>query len=141
MKYLKIKSLKSGEYVDADELILHACLQVLCDFVEDERAANTDWEAHPTSRRIWRDAERLYNWWKHERPQRAHPLDALADEDVPVMEFEPLPDAIGAEKLVLKTTPKFDEACKAADTIEQQWYLEDQQMLRTLLRIRRYLWT
>jgi len=67
---LKIESLDEG-WCDKDHVLLHACFQLLVDFVEKEMRPQDypDWEATVKTRSAKKEIEALYAWWqdwKHE---------------------------------------------------------------------------
>jgi hypothetical protein len=63
MRTLKILSLPNGRrWVDRDIVMLHACFQILSDFVELEKG---DTHVHYETHKDFVDEIRsLYNWWK-----------------------------------------------------------------------------
>ena len=97
---LKIESLPDG-WRDKDEIILHACFQLLKDFVEKEKdiIEQIDWKHNEETRKAKAEIDFLYSWWK----ERFH------DEE------------------------DFDKV--------NQRYEENNQMLKRLIDIRKYLWT
>lgn len=61
---LRIKTLKRG-WVDRDHQLLHACMQILVDFVEEEKSRDiVDWEYDENHRNAQSKMNWLYNWWK-----------------------------------------------------------------------------
>lgn len=60
MKYLQIKTLKKG-YQDSDNLLLHACFQILVDYVEKETENFTHIPKTNSDDEI---IEGLYYWWR-----------------------------------------------------------------------------
>lgn len=67
---LIIDSLEHG-WKDADSLLLHACFQILVDFVEKERAfdSHVDWDNDQKLTLAKQEILELYNWWKqHKEP-------------------------------------------------------------------------
>ncbi len=66
-KTLVIKTLKQAE-VFSDTLMLHACFQVLVDFVEGNHLFDKSSLIEPK----WREVYRLYTYWKSERPRWVH---------------------------------------------------------------------
>lgn len=63
MRTLKINTLKkvSEDWVDRDAIMLHACFQLLVDFVEKEDGLNhCNYESHKES---IDDLTGLYEWW------------------------------------------------------------------------------
>lgn len=63
---LHIKTLKRG-WVDCDHQMLHACMQILVNFVENEKVDGiVDWEYDEDIRHAGQTMNRLYDWWKHD---------------------------------------------------------------------------
>ncbi len=95
---LKIESLSNG-WCDKDIVILHACFQLLKNFVEKEKdiIEQIDWEHTKEKRKAKKEIDFLYNWW----------LERLNVED----------------------------------DLDEKQYLEDNQMLKRLIKIREHLWT
>ena len=62
---LKIDTLDKG-WRDADSLLLHACFQILIDFVEKEQAfeCHVDWDNDRKHSLAKKEILELYNWWK-----------------------------------------------------------------------------
>lgn len=62
---LKIESLGDG-WCDKDHVMLHACFQLLSDFVEKEMKVNSypDWEASVETKNAKKEIEELYSWWQ-----------------------------------------------------------------------------
>jgi ssDNA-specific exonuclease RecJ len=79
MRNLKIKTLypvKEG-WCDKDMIMLHACFQLLTDFVEQEDGLNhCNYEAHKES---IDECKYLYDWWK-ENLDTVSIDDKIADE-------------------------------------------------------------
>jgi len=61
---LKIESLPDG-WRDKDDVILHACFQLLKDFVEQEKEIIKiiDWENDEETKNAKLVIDFLYNWW------------------------------------------------------------------------------
>lgn len=62
---LKIATLCEG-WRDADSLLLHACFQILVDFVEAEKAfeCHVEWGDDEKHRLAKKEILELYSWWK-----------------------------------------------------------------------------
>ena len=62
---LKIESLNE-EWKDKDQVMLHACFQVLKDCVEKENLFNchVDWDHDEVHRQTKKEIQTLYDWWK-----------------------------------------------------------------------------
>lgn len=65
---LPINSLGEGWY-DKDHVLLHACFQLLTDFVEQEMQGKDypDWNATEESRRARKEIGDLYSWWQERK--------------------------------------------------------------------------
>lgn len=94
MKLLKLRSLPD-QWIDKDQLILHAAFQLLQDFVEREKAERIAWNHDSRSAKAWREIRSLYRWWKKIRPDRRSPLDARGLKKPP-MRFKPRSVALRA---------------------------------------------
>lgn len=71
---LKIGSLDGG-WVDKDIVMLHACFQLLIDYIEkEEKTVPTDWDQSPEFQAAKTEIHFLYEWWKN-RPQETNELD------------------------------------------------------------------
>ena len=70
---LKIDSLTDG-WCDKDHVLLHACFQLLCDFVEKEMLVqdNIDWNATEEIKNAKKEIDELYAWWQ-ESKKDLHP--------------------------------------------------------------------
>ncbi len=63
MRTLKIESLPTAKHwVDRDEIMLHACFQLLKDCVEEEKVdTHVNYERH---KEFVDEVRALYKWWK-----------------------------------------------------------------------------
>lgn len=106
--------LKPG-YYDSDTRMIHACFQLLVDFVEKECAGESiDWEWNESHSAAWKEIQSLYNWWKNERPTR--------DEKDPYVAGN-------------------DESVRASIAFDDANEKEDQENLHRLINVRRMMWT
>jgi hypothetical protein len=78
---LKIKTLDK-DWSDKDQVMLHACFQLLCDCIEKEKLLDsTDWEHNQTFRNAKKEIEELYAWWKiRAKVQQNNKLDPVWTE-------------------------------------------------------------
>ena len=61
---LHIKTLQRG-WIDRDQQLLHACMQILIDFVDKEKSQDiVDWEWDENHSKASETMHRLYDWWK-----------------------------------------------------------------------------
>jgi len=135
-------------YYDADEILIHATFQTLCNFIEKEKPEEIiDWESDLEHKRIWNEMTTLYNWWTKDRFQRDSQNPILqSNVCAPEMEFVPLPgeEEYSTMKFIYKTPEdkeKWEGACKEADEWEQRCEQEDTDNLIRLIKIRKHMWT
>ena len=75
MKKLKIKTL-ANNWQESDTMILHACFQILIDYVEKQKPREViDWDASPGHKKAWSEIDSLYKWWTIEWPALAEKMD------------------------------------------------------------------
>ncbi|MEN7549175.1 hypothetical protein AAG747_14725 [Rapidithrix thailandica] len=68
---LTIESLPA-KWMDKDEVMLHACFQLLVDCIEKEEIHKyTDWSHTELHRNVKEEMDVLYKWWK-ERSKMEH---------------------------------------------------------------------
>lgn len=109
-----IKTL-SPDYHDKDDIYLHACFQILVDFIEREKGPEW-WGPSDGPQNTLKE---LYLWWTSERPKRY---------------IDP------PEKVLLTGNGKIEESNNTV-YIENVWDNEDQQKLEVLTKLRNHLWT
>lgn len=79
----------SEEWCDKDGVLLHACFQLLTDFVEQETEfipefgndSYTDWESDEKLRYAKKEMLELYHWWKAYQ-QQEHGLPTWEDDEL-----------------------------------------------------------
>jgi hypothetical protein len=114
---IKIRSLPPG-YHDRDTMYLHACFQLLVDWVEREKGLEW-WSPEGVQQQtVYADLKRLYEWWTLERPKRDEAREGLWEDPA----YDP---ANGSTIIDLENTHEG----------------EDQRNLELLTRLRGYLWT
>ena len=142
MKFVRIATLEKGWH-DTDVLLLHVSFQLLVDFMEKEQPGKSiDWSSDESHRKTWKEIERLYHWWKHERPTRRSPLD---DRKIKRPPFRRMKIA-GSENSELvqhdrNKYPEYYTALKLEMKLERKWFEEDQHNLHALIAVREHLWT
>lgn len=82
---LKIQTL-GEEWSDKDNIMLHACFQLLTDCIENEGLLDTtDWEQNQQFEQAKKEIEELYDWWKkriiNEQSDNAEPIWAKNQHD------------------------------------------------------------
>jgi len=120
----------SPDYHDKDDIFLHACFQILVDWVEREKGL--DWWGHGeetahgvtsqelnSSDEAHREMKALYDWWTGERPKRY---------------IEP-------PTTILLTGSGTIEESDNTTYLENIWEDEDQRNLERLVKFRNSLWT
>jgi hypothetical protein len=130
---VKVKTL-GPTWVDRDELLLHACFQILVDFVEGEKL-RSDKLGWGKKERVEEEIEDLYHWWKKRRPGRVDPLSELPDRDIDLEDILRLPDPNNPDDLLL------EGAIQESRRLRDEWHAEDQHMLKRLIEVRPELWT
>lgn len=79
MRTLKINSLQSSKnWVDRNEIMLHACFQILEDCIEKEKVDTHC--SYKTHKKFVDEVRFLYEWWK-KRKQVIHHSDEQMIED------------------------------------------------------------
>lgn len=80
MRILKIESLvpKSQKWIDRDEIMLHACFQILKDCVEKEQV-DTHWD-YDTHKETVDEIRFLYKWW-NERVKQLTTIEQSKEDD------------------------------------------------------------
>jgi len=151
--------LKPGEYYDLDYRILHGLFNELVDFVELELSASMKWDSGKKYKFVkgrckeaqddyfnWanhlkyqgrlteqakasRKIQKLYEWWKNERPNRADPFSSS--------EFSSHID----ETIDHKNIKQKQKQIKKAYDLELAQDNEDTKMLIELIKVRNHLWT
>lgn len=117
-------------WVDRDEAMLHACFQILKDFIEVEEPFKIiDFDYDERHRHFASELRALYGWWINVRPNRVLP-DFDFDEN---LEFE--------EMMSLMPQPPYREISNERHKLEDEWHQEDNQMLSRLIACREFLWT
>jgi hypothetical protein len=120
--------LKPG-YHDIDTKILHGCFHEFSRFYEQQLNGHIDWTSNPKD---WNEMTRLYEWWRDRDKIRRvtaikHPKNGSYFETV------------GGRNL-MKITPAASQAYSLIHKQEEDWDLEDTNMLIALIKIRGILW-
>lgn len=137
MKRLSIYTLEKG-WAEWDDLMLHACFQILVDYwekdhipyvkaLQGESITKIQGPCSPkeaeTTDEIVDKLEKLYNWWKITRGQNYKELDKA---------WAKVPDLnLGEEPL---------QESKDCFNIHNELIEEDQEKLKELIELRKYLW-
>jgi len=110
---VKLKTLKPG-YHDIDTRMLHACFNLLTQYVECEKPFDfIEWDHDEVHRHVASEIKYLYHWWKEVYPNRYKTeASILKDHEY-------------------KRWMEWENVCEE----------EDKQNLIRLMEIRPYLWT
>lgn len=147
MKILKINTLKKG-WTDRNDLLLHACFQILVDFVEKESPFKfIDWNSDEAHINVAKEIRSLYRWWVKLRPNRRDYYEELEENEIPSLEEKLKPiysddgkvDSYWLVRLPEKYS-KYDKISKKMSKLERKWEAEDQKNLLRLAAIRQFLW-
>ncbi len=79
---LEITSLDDG-WCDKDHVLLHACFQLLVDFVEKEMLPQDypDWEATPETSNARKEIEALYTWWQEWKKEESNKSTSFREDE------------------------------------------------------------
>ena len=126
--------LDAYHWYDSDYKILYGTFQILVEYIEDEEAGERiDWNSDPEHKKAWKEIQELYNWWTIDRPARDRDYPKETDyglEENEIMDGEDSP----ARRRYLKA---LDEHSAKEDEFD----IEDTEMLIRLVTMRRWLWT
>lgn len=89
-----------GDWCYKDLVLLHACFQLLTDFVEKENINETcDWQWDENHRNAKNEIDELYNWWKIRADLESRVImDSIEDEQQYVKDNERLVRLINIRK-------------------------------------------
>jgi len=81
MRILKIETLPNAtEWVDRDEIMLHACFQLLRDCVDREAVdTHCNYEAH---KEFVDEVRFLYAWWNKRESRNTDNIDNMEEDDI-----------------------------------------------------------
>ena len=129
-----------SRWTDKDHVMLHACFQLLVDFIEQEKPqAIIDYRHDRRHRMQWCELRALYRYWKLERARMKRAVDrALHMWSARYRHrWEPSLDGKTSRLVVISE----DKAAKRRLRIlEDRFEKQEDAMLRRLIAIRRYLW-
>ena len=79
---LHINSLDEG-WRDKDDVLLHACFQLLTDFVEKEMLVQDypDWDATDQTKNARKEIEALYAWWQEWKNDDSHKTSSFREDE------------------------------------------------------------
>ena len=113
---------------DNDEVMLHACFQLLTSFM-DEGSKLIDWTEDAEHRKAWKEMKALYKWWTVTRPNRKDPyfdkFMTLHQTDIVITP---------------KQEKQLNQLAVQSGVREIKWLDEDQKNLHRLIEVRPYLW-
>jgi hypothetical protein len=152
---LKLEYLNPG-YHDADEILIHAMFQSLCNFIEKEKPDEiVDWNSDPEHKHAWEEMQEMYNWWKERKNREKHNPLLGPDVKSPDFKFTPTDEKIINpinQKEESTSTMEFvhdskeaeerwEKACIDFDKWEEKCNKEDEENMIRLIKIRSFMWT
>jgi len=147
---------------DCDTLILHACMAILCMYLEDECGGEVELEKftkeleqpgsegygprEAVDRQSFTQAEalRIYRWWKYTRPQEKKKHAELVNHlygGKRRMRFVKEEDSSFSRIVFDKMTDQEEAMRQEMHDLEEKIYRDEKQMLIDLMEIRTGLWT
>jgi len=140
-----IKVAKPLHWYDSDFRILYGMMQVLVDFIEEEKPQeNINWDWCEEHARIRDEFMFIYAWWKN-HPNRLQEIDDVTSkwsESVGPMKFKKSNIKDGYYEF--NSDPHTEEQevlFKRIAELESKLHDEETEMLTKLIKIRSYLWT
>lgn len=124
--HLVITTLPKGTWIDTDERLLYANMELLMQFIEYEKPfETTDWDWTFEHRKAKKTIQEIVKWWKN-RPNRLKEIENLTSK--------------------WYRTPKKDREnnkilFNKIDILEKKLDKEETEMLKKIIEIRHYLWT
>ena len=138
---LKLRGIRrDSEWCDKDHVMLHACFQLLVDFIEQERPQTiVDYRHDRRQRRQWAELRRLYRYWKTERPAMDRRIEAARRRWAKDYRCKLVPAREGRGS-ALVVTRNNGRAQAHLRRLEGAFERTEDEMLRRLIAIRRHLW-
>ncbi|MFC1454143.1 hypothetical protein ACFLQL_03085 [Verrucomicrobiota bacterium] len=129
--------------------------EILCRFLEDEPVDMISWDADTHQAHAMEEMQFLYRWWK--KRQNRENEDPLSQKDVesPDMNFIPTKEewtneVTGKKEKLLgldfvhkspETEKRYKQAVKDSFVWEENCEKEDEEMMKRLIAIRKFMWT
>ena len=152
---LKLQYLHPG-YHDADEILVHAMFQALCNFIEKEKPAEiVNWDSDPEHKHAWKEMNELYEWWKKRQNRDKENPILQPNIKSPDMKFTPTGKKwLNPQTKKEESTSKMDfvhkskkdqkrweKACDDSGKWEEKCFKDDTEMMARLIKVRPYMWT
>ena len=133
--YLDTK-LARGDWYDTDTRLLHAMMNALIDFVEKEKPFEThDYDFDKRHRKIKKDIEEIYNWWKSYPSLEKEIDDKLTEwNDLITM-------TVVDGKVVFESRKGENKVLLELHNLEETLVKQETNMMVKLVKIRSSLWT
>jgi hypothetical protein len=129
---LKITTLPAdSEWCDKDYVLLHACFQLLVDFIEQEKPQEfVDYKSDKQQAKEWAEIQKLYKYWKFDHPRLVKAVDRALDR------WHGMTKGATA-----RATSKQEKAAFEKYTqMDDQLLAQEDEMLGRLINIRHHLW-
>ena len=148
---LKLRYLKPRQWCDKYEVLIHAMFEVLCRFMEDEpkMIKLIKWNYNPKYKHAKAEMDALYKWWKKRQNREDNsPFNKLRKRKIEISpelkkgkEVEP-----GCfEFSLVHKSPKhklmWEKVCDEENEFEEQCREEDDDAMKRLIKIHRFMWT
>jgi hypothetical protein len=139
---LKITTIPAdSEWCDKDRVLLHACFQLLVDFIEQEKPEEfVDYKSTLLLAKEWAELQELYNYWKYDHPKLVKAVDRALSR----WHGE---NKIAAKQEGSDSSLSFEEASKRGKiafekymSLDDQLQAQEDEMLRRLINVRDQLW-
>lgn len=131
-------------YVDCSEYLLINSMEALCEFYESKEFKLIDWDFTKKQKEVKKQIELLYNWWKFGRPQKLLELQTLLDtwSEHSVFWLEKIENENEKNLYEWKLAENkyADYLFKLHADLEKEIEKKEDEMLISLMKIRRYLW-
>lgn len=123
-------------YYDVPERMLHACFQLLVDYVEKEQPNEiTEWDSVTEHSDYAKEIKELYEWWKN-RNDLAKEWDKLHSEFPAINVFNRKDKCIDKEMLA-----EYEKRVDIILKMENEERKRENTNLIRLIKIKDYLWT
>ena len=143
---LKMRYLEPGWH-DKDQILLHSMFEILCRFIEDEKAGEiVDWNNDEIHKDAWKEMNDLYNWWEERQNRDKQNPILQPDLKHPEMKFTPLNDGSDCSSMeFVHESPedkvKWEKVCDDCSEWELKCEKEDEEMMIRLIKVRSFMWT
>ena len=129
-----------SRWCDKDLVMLHACFQLLVDFLAQEKPQKiVDYTHDRRHREAWKELQALYRYWQVERPRAEREKERALKRwsDSYKHEWVPATDGHGSTLRILHEDKRASARLRKLDAGFDR---RESEMLRRLIAIREHLW-